>query len=128
MSQSLPPLEVFYDAACPRCRKDRVRYEKLAGKYAHNILWLDANTHQQKMAELDIDYHAALLALHIYRPDINEVYKELDAYDLLLGRVPWLKPLGWLFRIPVIRPVLAKWYHHWVVKRLCQQGRMPREG
>ena len=49
---------------------------------------------------------------------------ELEAYILLLAKIPWLKPLAWLIGRPWIRPWLARLYHWRVDRRLRRSGRL----
>jgi len=48
----------------------------------------------------------------------GRIHREMDAYILLMSRVPVLKPLAWLIGLPLIRPTLAWLYHRWVGRRL----------
>jgi predicted DCC family thiol-disulfide oxidoreductase YuxK len=56
-----------------------------------------------------IDPHRALTELHVL-DEHQRVRSELDAYILLLNRVPWLKPLAWLIGRSWIRLWLARLY------------------
>ena len=62
-----------------------------------------------------------LTELHV-RDENGRILSELDAYILLMHKVPLLKPLAWLIGLPLIRPLLAKWYHRQVNRRLRQRG------
>ncbi len=117
-------ITVFYDGSCPSCIRDRQRYEQWAGKRGEDVCWLDITGREQQLERLGIDPDKALKELHL-RDLSGQIRSELDAYILLMGRVPRLKPLAWLLGLPLIRPVLA-WLYHWVVnRRLRRQGRMP---
>jgi hypothetical protein len=48
----------------------------------------------------------------------------MDAYILLMSKVPLLRPLAWLIDLPLIRPILSKVYHWQVNRRLQHSGRM----
>ena len=56
--------------------------------------------------------------------ETGRILCELDAYILLMDRVPLLKPLAWLLGMPVIRPLLARLYHWMVIRRLRKGGRL----
>ena len=77
---------VYYDGACPKCVKDRLRYEKLAGPAAADVTWLDIAGREDQLREIGIDPHKALTELHV-RDQNQHVLSELDAYILLMGRV-----------------------------------------
>ncbi len=122
MTQGENKITVFYDGACPKCVKDRETYQKLAGKAADNVCWMDITGQEQKLSELGIDPKKALSELHL-KDQQNRIISELDAYILLMSKVPMLKPLAWLIGLPLIRPVLAGLYHKMVNRRLYQSGR-----
>lgn len=122
MTQSAGTLLVYYDGACPTCVKDRRWYEKLAGKTGESVDWLDITGRDEELREQGIDPLAALQELHV-RDQQGVIHREMDAYILLMSRVPVLMPLAWLIGLPGIRQLLAKLYHAWVGRRLARQGR-----
>lgn len=114
-------LVVYYDGACPKCIRDRRNYEKLAGRHAKNVYWFDITGQEKRLHELGIDPQKALMELHV--SDANgRVVSELDAYILLMNKVPLLKPVAWLISLPLIRPLLAALYHRQVNRRLKKRG------
>lgn len=117
MTGSDPRLVVFYDGACPTCIKDRRWYEKLAGKTGESVEWLDITGRDAELRQEGIDPDQALRELHV-KDAQGRIHREMDAYILLMGRVPVLKPLAWLIGLPLVRPTLAWLYHRWVSRRL----------
>lgn len=123
MAQQNGKICVYYDGACPKCVRDRLRYEKLAGKADESVCWIDITGKEQSLRKMGIDPHKALTELHV--KDRNErILSELDAYILLLQEVPLLRPIAWLIGLPLIRPGLAKLYHRMVARRLRRSGRL----
>lgn len=116
------PLKVYYDAACPICRRERRRYERLA-RNSEAVEWLDANTHEAVLSEHGVTVQEALLSLHVEDAG-GRLYRGMDAYILLMQRIPRLRPLAVLIGLPVIKPVLTWWYDRWVRRRLARQGRL----
>lgn len=114
---------VYYDGACPSCVRDRRNYEKLAGKAGEQVCWIDITGREDELREIGIDPRKALTELHV-RDENQRIRSELDAYILLMGRVPRLKPLAWLIGQPLIRPLLARLYHWTVSRRLRRSGRL----
>lgn len=114
-------LTVFYDGACPKCRRDRITYEKLAGSMAEQVCWFDITGQENRLHELGIDPYRALSELHV-RDTRGRIVSELDAYVLLMSKVTVLKPFAWLLSLPYIRPLLAKFYHWQVNRRLRKRG------
>lgn len=124
MPDSSNRIRVYYDGSCPSCIRDRRQYEKLAGRAADNVEWVDITGRDEELRAVGIEPDAALQELHVQGTD-GRVHRELDAYILLMSRAPLLKPLAWLIGLPVIRPLLARVYHRMVTRRLERTGRMP---
>ncbi|MDY7116040.1 DUF393 domain-containing protein [Halomonas sp. SSL-5] len=120
----LPPLKVYYDGICPGCRKDRVRYERWAGEAGDRVAWCDVTEHQAMLREKGVDPQAALLSLHV-EEEGGCIVEGIDAYILLMRRVPRLKPLASLIGLPGLKPLLRRLYDAWVRRRLARQGRLP---
>ncbi len=124
MSDESQKITIFYDGACASCRRDRARYEAMAGKEAQNDLcWFDISGQDDALRQLGIDPHLALTELHV-RDEHQRIVSELDAYLLLMRRVTLLKPLAWLIALPLIRPLLARLYHRVVMRRLHRTNRL----
>jgi predicted DCC family thiol-disulfide oxidoreductase YuxK len=123
MAQGKGKVSVYYDGVCPKCVKDRQTYEKLAGKAGNDVCWIDIAGQEQKLCELGIDPVKALTELHV-KDENDRVVSEMDAYILLMAKVPLLKPISWLIGLPLIKPVLASIYHYLVNRRLYQSGRL----
>lgn len=121
MSKKPNTLIVFYDGACPVCVRDRRWYEKLEGKTEASVEWLDITGRDEELIQYGIDPDKALRELHVQDAEGN-VYREMDAYILLMSRVGLLKPLAWFIGLPVIRPTLAWLYHRWVARRLAKRA------
>jgi predicted DCC family thiol-disulfide oxidoreductase YuxK len=75
------------------------------------------------LRETGIDPHKALTELHV-KDEKQQILSEMDAYILLMSKVPLLKPLAWLIGMPLIRPLLARIYHRQVNRRLRRSGRL----
>lgn len=118
-------LKVFYDGVCPVCRRDRTRYERWAGEAGESVVWCDATSHAQRLREKGVDPQAALLSLHL-EDDAGRIHEGIDAYILLMRRVPRLRPLAWLIGLPGLKPLLRWLYDRWVRRRLRREGRLPQ--
>ena len=123
MTDEEEDLTVYYDGACPSCVRDRAFYERLAARDGKPTEWVDITGREAELCELGIDPGHALRELHV-RDAEGAVHRELDAYILLMKRLPRLRWLAWIIGLPVIRPCLSWLYRHWVRNRLEQQGRM----
>ena len=123
MNQDSRKIIVYYDGACPKCVKDRQTYEKLAGKAGAYVCWTDITGKDEMLRDIGIDPHKALTELHV-QDENQRILSELDAYILLMGKVPLLKPLAWIIGLPLLRPLLSKIYHWQVTQRLTRSGRL----
>ncbi|NQZ38617.1 MAG: DUF393 domain-containing protein [Moritella sp.] len=117
-------LTVYFDGACPRCVKDRDNYLKLAGSNAKQVYWFDITGQEQVLLALGIDPIKALTELHVKTSD-GRILAELDAYIELMLRVLLLRPLAYLIGLPLLKPMLARYYHYLVTRRLKRTGRWP---
>jgi len=123
MPDSAGKITVFYDGACPRCVQDRKNYESSDPGAAEHVVWLDITGREQELIELGIDPRKALTELHIQGAD-GQILSELDAYRVLMARVPRYRLLGWLIGLPLVRPLASRFYHWLVTRRLQREGRL----
>lgn len=114
---------VLYDGACPRCRRDRANYERLAGEGGRDVEWCDITGRDDELRAEGIDPEAALRELHVRTPD-GRVLRELDAYIVLMSRVWVLRPLAWLIGLPGVRGLCSRAYRAMVDRRLRREGRL----
>ena len=123
MSTPERKLTVYYDGACPRCVHDRARYEALAGAQSDTVCWVDITGRDDELRACGIDPQLALRELHVADSE-GQVRRELDAYILLMSRVPRLRALAWLIGLPGVRPLVSALYRASVLRRLRASGRM----
>ena len=123
MNQERRKITVYYDGACPKCVKDRRNYERLARKKKHDVIWIDITGKEDELREIGIDPQKALTELHI-KDENQKIISELDAYIVLMDKVPVLRPLAWFIGLPLIRPLLSNIYHWRVNRRLRRDGRL----
>ena len=120
-------IKVYYDQACPSCRKDRTFYEGLSQSTNDSVHWLDVNEQDACLIEKGIDPKQALLELFIEvenEDGSTQILSEIDAYIVLMQRTRLLKPFSFIIGLPVVRPVLSWLYRGWVKRRLTMQGRI----
>ena len=123
MNENKGMITVYYDGACQKCIKDRYHYEKLSGSAGKNVYWFDITGKEESLREIGIDPQKALMELHV-KNENQQILSEIDAYILLMSKVPRLRPLAWLIGLPLIRPMLSKVYHRQVNRRLRRSGRL----
>lgn len=93
LSETTHPITVFYDGAGPRGVRDREQYERWAGPASESVCWFDITGQDERLRALGIDPRRALTELPVL-DEHQRVRSELDAYILLMERVPRLKPLA----------------------------------
>ncbi len=123
VNESRDQLTVYYDGACPRCVRDRARYQRLSGKTGETVDWIDITGKDEELCGIGIDPRAALRELHV-QDARGVIHRELDAYILLLSRVPVLRPLAWLIGLPGLRQALSWLYRTLVLRRLRAGNRL----
>ncbi|MDN6298260.1 MAG: DUF393 domain-containing protein [Halomonas sp.] len=117
-------LYVYYDGACPICRRDRARYERWAGETGKSVVWCDLNRYGEHLRLIGVEPDVALMSLHV--EDANgQLYEGIDAYVLLMKRVPRLRPAAFCMALPGVKGVLKAFYRRWVRRRLESEGRLP---
>lgn len=116
-------ITVYYDGACPTCVKDRAYYEEISGKQGDDVCWFDITGRDEELKTLGIDPRKALTELHV-KDQNGQILSEIDAYVLLMKKVPRLKPAAWLLGLPFIRPIASRLYHKMVTRRLRREGRL----
>lgn len=117
-------INIFYDAQCPLCRKERRRYERWLGHEADDIGWLDVSENEQTLRDKGVDPGMALRSLHIETVQ-GELIEGIDAYRVLMRRISLLVPVAWILGLPGIKPGVRALYDRWVKRRLQKQGRWP---
>ncbi|UZE96001.1 DUF393 domain-containing protein [Alkalimarinus alittae] len=114
-------IRVYYDAACPVCRKDRKIYDALAGKDA--VEWCDITGNDQQLIAQGIAPKEALIKLHVQNGE-GVITNDIEAYVLLFSNIWWLKPLAWLLNIHWVKEISRSLYRKWVLRRLTKDGRL----
>jgi predicted DCC family thiol-disulfide oxidoreductase YuxK len=123
MGETIPKSTVFYDGAGPRCVRDRTQYEPWAGPASASVCGFDITGQDERRRALGLDPRRALTELHVL-DEQQHLRSELDAYILLLEKIPRLKPLAWLIGRPGIRPGRARFSRWSVARRLRRSGRL----
>ena len=94
-------LTVFYNGSCASCLKDRARYEIWLGKHIDQVKWFDITGQDSYLKHYGIDPAAALRELHVQDGE-GTIYREIDAYILLLKQIWWLVPVASVIQVPFV--------------------------
>jgi ubiquinone biosynthesis monooxygenase Coq7 len=96
-----PVLTVYFDGACPVCRREIAMYRALPG--ADRVAWLDAASVPADLLGRDLDREAALARLHVRLPD-GRLIAGAAAFGALWRALPRWR---WLGRMVSPAPVVA---------------------
>ncbi len=110
--KSASTLDVYYNGSCPICSAEISHYKAMAGKVAPNtIQFLDITRPEiaPKLAGLGLTGDDA--ARRLYVQENNITHSGVAAFAKIWDRLPRYKWLGWLVRLPVIKPVMEWGYN-----------------
>lgn len=93
------------------------------GRARDDIQWIDITGQEALLRSIGIDPQKALRELHV-KNETQEILSEINAYVLLMNKVPVLKPMAKIIGLPFIRTVLSSAYHRRVARRLRRSGRL----
>jgi predicted DCC family thiol-disulfide oxidoreductase YuxK len=97
---SPPTCTVYFDGACPLCRREIAHYQQLAG--GQDIAWVDASLCDEGTLGADLDRSRALGRLHVRRSD-GTLVSGAAAFAAIWSRLPAYTALA---RVAAYRPVL----------------------
>jgi len=119
-SPETPSLTVCYNSACPVCRGEMERYQRIATMHALPLGWSDINTAPELFRRYNIDFDTAMRRLHaidaagrlIRGIDVFiAVWRVLPRYRWAAAIVgaPFVRPLAWLLYEGVVAPLVFRW-------------------
>jgi predicted DCC family thiol-disulfide oxidoreductase YuxK len=94
-------LTVFYDGACPLCRREVATYRRLDAE--GRIAWRDVAESGEALAALGVTPRAALARIHARQPD-GALITGAAVFVAMWRRLPYFR---WLAPVAGARPVLA---------------------
>jgi len=127
MTISSSTIRVFYDGACPLCRREVKRYQMLMSNKESNkneeIDWVDISNNAAVLNEECINYEDAMRLIHI--KDGSGVHQVgLEAMLTLWDKIPYYRMISGLIRkLPKTHPLLEKFYEFLAKHRMSFSGR-----
>ena len=96
-------LTVFYDGACPLCRREIEVYRRR--DVSKSIHWADVSSCSQEVLPDSLSREDALARFHVQRAD-GELISGAGAFAELWAHTPGFRWGGQLARLPIIQSVL----------------------
>ncbi|WP_299396724.1 thiol-disulfide oxidoreductase DCC family protein [Pelagibius sp.] len=118
-------LTVFYDGACPLCRREIAFYQRRRG--AEAVAWCDVSALAGGEATAGLSCEAALARFHVREPS-GRLLSGGAAFARLWEELPAFRALGRAFRLPPMRWLLERCYDLFLVLRPWMQGLVRRAG
>ena len=100
MSMPTPACTVYFDGACPLCRREIAHYRSQKG--AASMAWVDIATSDDASLGADLSRADALTRLHVRQAD-GALVSGAAAFAAIWNHLP---AYGWLARIASRRPVM----------------------
>jgi predicted DCC family thiol-disulfide oxidoreductase YuxK len=98
-----PQLTVFYNGACPICRREIAHYRRLAQDTGAPLAWCDVASDAEALAAHGIGGDAAVRRLHAVDAD-GRLLVGIDAFAAVWQRLP-----RWVWLARVLRWRSARW-------------------
>lgn len=117
---------VFYDGACPICRREISHYKKLLIKnqQKHDIDWIDISKSTVELKKEGIKYEDAMKLIHI-RDESGVHQVGIDGIFTLWEKLPYYRGLSWLLqKLPFSHALLSRVYEFVAKHRMKLTGRL----
>lgn len=118
-------LTVFYNGACPVCRKHIARFQKASGGRSRLIAWADAAAAPWALRRWHVEPAEALLRLYVVGDD-GRLSSGVAAFSRLWRELPGYRALGFIVGLPGIQQIAEGLYRVIYVRDL--RRRLAREG
>ena len=114
-----PAATVFYDGACPMCRREIAHYRRLRG--AERVLWIDIARADAPLASYGLSREAAMARLHV-RDTAGHWQTGAFGFAELWSHLPGYRWLARTLRLLRLLPLLDRVYRRfarWRMRRAC---------
>ncbi|MGI9523759.1 MAG: thiol-disulfide oxidoreductase DCC family protein [Hyphomicrobiaceae bacterium] len=116
-------LTVYFDGACPLCRREINVYRRMRG--SDSIEWVDLSNQSGEQVSPDLSKQSALRRFHVRGHD-GTLFSGAAAFAQLWMAVPSLSWLGRLVALPGIRHAAEVSYRAFLIVRPLLQKMTPR--
>jgi predicted DCC family thiol-disulfide oxidoreductase YuxK len=118
-------LTVFYNGACPVCRKHVARFQKISAGRSRLIAWADSYAAPWALRRWHVDPADAVIRLYAVTDD-GRLLSGAAAFSRLWRELPGYRALGVVVGLPGIRQIAEALYRAIYVRDL--RRRMAAEG
>jgi predicted DCC family thiol-disulfide oxidoreductase YuxK len=113
---------IFYDGACPLCRREIAHYQRL--DRAGAIDWVDLWSAPERLRRAGLDTAQAMARLHVIDSD-GRLLTGVPGFVAIWRRLPWYRHLArFVTGLHLLRPL--EWaysgFADWRLRRRCQSG------
>ncbi len=116
---------VFFDGACPLCRREIAHYRRL--DKAARLHWVDAASATGTLSAHGLAFETAMAELHVL--DVTGHWqRSIDAFMVIWSHLPGYRWLARLVAVLGLRHPLGFAYRHfaaWRYRRRCDNGSCP---
>ena len=116
-----PAATVFYDGACPLCRREIAHYRRLRG--AERVLWIDIARADAPLATYGLSRELAMARLHV-RDTAGHWQTGAFGFAELWSHLPGYRWLARTLRLLRLLPLLDRVYAsfaRWRLRRGCDE-------
>ena len=125
---NLWPAQVFYDGACPLCRRAAMRYQTHDRRL--HLEFVDISQPDFNAAAYGLDPRRVQAVMHVRTAD-GVIHTELRAFLILWKGLPHTllnTLMRWTFQIPGVIPLIGPFYRWFARNRYHLTGRCTAEG
>lgn len=111
------PITVFYDGACPLCRREVHHYQRL--DRAGAVYWIDISTQTDQLEFFHLSREDAMARLHVLDAE-GQMQTGAAAFAALWSALPYYRWLAGLIRSAGLVPLLERIYQPFARWRLAR--------
>jgi predicted DCC family thiol-disulfide oxidoreductase YuxK len=116
-----PAAMVFYDGACPLCRREIAHYRRLGG--AERLAWIDIARADAPLAPFGLSRARAMARFHV-RDAVGQWHTGVFGFAELWSHLPGYRWLARTLRLLRLLPLLDRvytWFARWRLRRACDE-------
>ena len=112
-------VSIFYDGACPLCRREINHYRKL--DQAGRVRWIDISSNPAVLQQFGLDFATAMSRLHVQDRQ-QTMHSGVRAFMIVWDALPYYRWLARIIRLTGTAPILEWLYVHFARWRLARRS------